>query len=185
MDVITIVLIAVGLAMDAFAVSIANGMTAAGQKRKNALVMAAFFSVFQMLMPVVGWLAGVALADLIMEVDHWVAFGLLAAIGAKMIYEATQNESGKQNGRLRLHTLLTLSVATSIDALMVGLSFAFLQTALTVPIIAIGVVTFVLSFAGYLCGGALGRIFKGKIKAVGGVILILIGVKILFEHLLQ
>jgi putative Mn2+ efflux pump MntP len=183
MDLITIILIAVGLAMDAFAVSIANGMTATIQKRKNALVMASSFSVFQMLMPIAGWLAGLAMAELIMGVDHWVAFILLTIIGAKMIYESAKKENSKQDSSLRIHTLLTLSVATSIDALMVGLSFAFLETALAIPIVTIGIVTFALSFTGYLFGNVLGKIFKSKIKAVGGIILLLIGIKIFLEHL--
>ncbi len=183
MDIITIIFIAVGLAMDAFAVSIASGMSSSSQKRKNALIVALFFGTFQMLMPVVGWLAGITMAELIMEVDHWIAFGLLAFIGSKMIYDATKKESSIEASRLRVHALLTLAVATSIDALMVGLSFAFLQTALVTPIIAIGVVTFSLSFVGFLFGNVIGKIFGNKIKAVGGIILIAIGIKILLEHL--
>ncbi len=183
MDPITIILIAVGLAMDAFAVSIANGMSATNQKHKNALIVASFFAAFQMLMPIAGWLAGLALAEIIMVIDHWIAFSLLTIIGAKMIYESTKKENSEQDSRLRIHTLLTLSVATSIDALMVGLSFAFLQTPLTTPIIAIGVVTFILSFTGYLFGNVIGKIFKNKIKAIGGIILIAIGIKILLEHI--
>jgi putative Mn2+ efflux pump MntP len=183
MDIITIIFIAVGLAMDAFAVSIANGMATTSRKRKNALIMASSFSAFQMLMPLVGWLAGLAMAELIMGIDHWVAFSLLAFIGSRMIYESTKKENGKQDSSLRIHALLTLSVATSIDALMVGLSFAFLQTALATPIIIIGLVTFILSFVGFLVGNVIGKIFKNKIKAVGGIILIAIGIKILLEHI--
>jgi len=183
MDSISIIFISVSLAMDAFAVSIANGMTTTLKKRKNALIMASFFSVFQMLMPIAGWLAGLAMAELVMGVDHWVAFSLLTIIGVKMIYESSKKEKSEQDSRLHIHTLLTLSVATSIDALMVGLSFAFLETAIAIPIAAIGIVTFTLSFVGYLFGNVLGKIFKNKIKTMGGIILILIGVKILFEHL--
>jgi len=183
MDILTIIFIAVGLAMDALAVSIANGMSASGQKRKNAFIVALFFGTFQMLMPLVGWLAGLAMAELIMEIDHWIAFGLLAFIGLKMIYDSSKKESSTKGSNLRIHTLLTLSVATSIDALMVGLSFAFLQTALATPIIVIGIVTFSLSFAGFLFGSSIGKIFGNKIKAVGGIILIVIGIKILLEHL--
>ncbi|MBN1358385.1 manganese efflux pump [Candidatus Bathyarchaeota archaeon] len=183
MDIITIIFIAVGLAMDAFAVSIANGMSSRSQKRKNALIVALFFGTFQMLMPVVGWLAGITMAELIMEVDHWIAFGLLAFIGLKMIYDSSKKESGIEGSKLRVHMLLTLAVATSIDALMVGLSFAFLQTSLVTPIIVIGVVTFSLSFVGFLFGNVIGKLFGNKIKAVGGIILIAIGIKMLFEHL--
>jgi putative Mn2+ efflux pump MntP len=184
MDITTVMLIAVGLAMDAFAVSIAHGMTATSQKRKNALIMASSFSVFQMLMPLVGWLAGLAMAELIMGIDHWIAFSLLTFIGARMIYESTKKESSEQDSNLRVHTLLTLSVAISIDALMVGLSFAFLQTALVIPIVTIGIVTFTVSFAGYLFGNVIGKIFKNKIKAIGGTMLIAIGTKILLEHII-
>ena len=183
MDIITIILIAVGLAMDAFAVSIANGMSTASQKRKNALIVASFFGAFQMLMPIVGWLAGLAMAELIMGIDHWIAFGLLAFIGSKMIYESSKRESSNQDSTLRIHTLLTLAVATSIDALMVGLSFAFLQTTLATPIIIIGLVTFTLSFTGFLFGNVIGNLFGNKIKAIGGIILITIGIKILLEHI--
>ena len=183
MDIITIILLAVGLAMDAFAVSIANGTSTTSQKRKNALIVASFFGMFQMLMPIVGWLAGLAMAELIMGIDHWIAFGLLAFIGSKMIYESSKKESIKQESNLRIHALLTLSVATSIDALMVGLSFAFLQTTLVTPIIVIGLVTFTLSFTGFLFGNVIGNLFGNKIKAIGGIILITIGIKILLEHI--
>jgi putative Mn2+ efflux pump MntP len=183
MGIITIILIAVGLAMDAFAVSIANGMSTTSQKRKNALIVASFFGAFQMLMPVIGWLTGLAMAELIMGIDHWIAFGLLAFIGSRMIYESLKRESDKKNSNLRIHTLLTLSVATSIDALMVGLSFAFLQTTPVTPIIVIGFVTFSLSFTGFLFGNVIGNFFGNKIKAVGGIILIAIGIKILLEHI--
>jgi putative Mn2+ efflux pump MntP len=185
MDIITIILIAVGLAMDAFAVSITHGMTTTNQKRKNALIMASFFGAFQMLMPVIGWLAGLAMAELIMGIDHWIAFSLLMFIGSKMIYESIKKENSEQESSLRIHILLTLSIATSIDALMVGLSFAFLQTELAIPLVIIGIVTFALSFIGYFFGCALGKIFKNKIEAVGGIILILIGLKILLEHIIQ
>ena len=169
--------------MDAFAVSIANGMTATSQKRKNALIMASFFSAFQMLMPLVGWLAGLAMRELIMGIDHWIAFSLLTFIGAKMIYESTNKENSKRDSSLRIHTLLTLAVATSIDALMVGLSFAFLQISVIEPILVIGLVTFSLSLMCFFLGCDIGGILKNKIKIVGGLILIAIGLRILLEHL--
>jgi len=184
MDVVTIVLIAVGLAMDAFAVSIASGITITHQRRKNALLMASFFGIFQMLMPLIGWFVGLSLRDLIIGVDHWVAFGLLAFIGSKMIYDSTKKEDGKKGNTIRISSLLTLSVATSIDALMVGLSFAFLQTAIAVPILVIGIVTFALSYAGFMFGCAIGNIFGNKIKILGGLMLIAIGIKRLLDHLL-
>ena len=184
MDLFTIILIAIGLAMDAFAVSIANGISIKSQKRKNAFIIAAFFGGFQMFMPVIGWLAGLGLEELIMGVDHWIAFGLLAFIGSRMIYDSAKEEDLKRDSNLRIHNLLTLSVATSIDALMVGLSFAFIQTAIATPILIIGLVTFLLSFIGFYFGNIIGQVLGNKIKVIGGVILIGIGLKILLEHLI-
>lgn len=185
MDIITILLIAVGLAMDAFAVSIASGLSTNSKKRqKYALITASFFGFFQMLMPLIGWSIGFNLQKLIAEVDHWLAFGLLAFIGIKMIYDSTKKEKPDKNASLRLSSLLTLSIATSIDALMVGLSFAFIQTSILVPIIAIGIITFSLSYGGYIFGCSLGQFFESKIRILGGIILILIGLKILLDHII-
>ena len=137
-----------------------------------------------MLMPTIGYFAGLSLESIIAGVDHWVAFGLLAFIGSKMIYDAVKKDGDEKTlDNLKLHALLTLSVATSIDALMVGFSFAFLQTAILVPVAAIGVVTFLLSFTGFFCGCHLGRLFGNKIKILGGLILLAIGLRILLEHL--
>lgn len=178
-------LIAVGLAMDAFAVSIAKGMTVTANRRKAAMLTATAFGGFQMFMPVIGWTAGLAFADLISSVDHWLAFWLLAFIGAKMIYEGTKKDIETQNAAdLKLHALLFLAVATSIDALIVGLSFAFLQTSILLPIAAIGGVTFGLSFVGFYFGSGLGKRFGHRIEIGGGAVLILIGVRVLLEHLL-
>lgn len=182
MDILTILLIAFSLAMDAFAVSIANGIVVTHQRRRSALTMALFFGGFQMLMPMIGWLAGLGVKELIMGVDHWIAFSLLALIGSKMIYDSTKKKSDKKDNRLSIHTLLTLSIATSIDALMVGLSFAFLQTHIATPII-IGVVTFSLSLMGFFFGNTVGQFYGNKIKIIGGLILMSIGIKILIEHL--
>ena len=184
MDILTIMLIAVGLAMDAFAVSIAKGISINDQKRKNALIIASFFATFQMIMPMIGWLAGLGLKEVIMGIDHWIALGLLVLIGARMIYDSTKKEDVQRESNLRFHILLTLSVATSIDALMVGLSFAFLQTAVAVPLIVIGIVTFALSYVGFLFGNVIGNILGNKMKVVGGVILIAIGIKIFLEHMI-
>ncbi|MGD6850595.1 MAG: manganese efflux pump MntP family protein [Candidatus Bathyarchaeia archaeon] len=185
MDALTIILIAVGLAMDAFAVSIASGMTIKGNRRRAGLLTAAAFGGFQMLMPVIGWAVGLSLADLISSIDHWIAFGLLAFIGAKMIYEGTKKEEKRKSPtELKMRSLLILAVATSIDALMVGLSFAFLQTSIALPIAVIGAVTFGLSLVGFYFGCGLGKVFGRRIEIVGGGVLILIGLKILLEHLL-
>ena len=184
MDALTIVLIAVGLAMDALAVSIAKGIVIKHQRQKTALLLASFFGGFQMLMPTIGWLAGTSFKTVIMGIDHWIAFGLLTFIGSKMIYDSIRKEDGEKEESLRLHSLMTLAVATSIDALMVGLSFAFLQTQILAPILVIGLITFFLSLMGFYFGCGLGRIFGNKIKIVGGLILLAIGMRILFEDLL-
>ncbi len=184
MELFTAILIALGLAMDTFAVSIAKGIVIERNRRKSALLLASFFGGFQMLMPAIGYIAGFSLSDIIMGIDHWIAFGLLTFIGAKMIFDSTRNKSEKEEATLKLHAVVTLAVATSIDALMVGLSFAFLQTSVVEPILVIGLVTFTLSLAGFFFGCGLGRVFGNRIKIVGGLILIVIGVRILLEHLL-
>ena len=181
-DLLTIILIAIGLAMDAFGVSIAKGMEIGRNRRKSALLIASFFGGFQMLMPAVGWFAGQSLKE-IMGVDHWIAFGLLVFIGLKMIYDSTKREKKNREQSLKLHSLLTLAIATSIDALMVGLSFAFLQTSIIEPILLIGLIAFALSFLGFLFGCGLGRFFGSTVKIAGGLILIAIGIRILLEHL--
>ena len=184
-DALTIVLIAVGLAMDAFAVSIAKGMTISSNRLKAGFLTAVFFGGFQMLMPVIGWGIGQTLSGVIAGFDHWLAFGLLAFIGAKMIYDGTKNgEERNGSDELKLHALLILAVATSIDALMVGLSFAFLQTSIILPVAVIGAVTFGLSLVGFYFGCGLGKVFGHRIEIVGGAVLILIGLRILLEHLL-
>jgi putative Mn2+ efflux pump MntP len=184
MDPITIIIIALGLAMDTFAISIARGIVTNHQRRKTALVMASFFGGFQMIMPAIGWLVGLSFQEIIMGIDHWVAFGLLAFIGLKMIFDSTKTEKEQKEETLKLHSLLALAVATSIDALMVGLSFAFLKTSILEPIILIGLVTFLLSIVGFFFGCGLGRIFGSKVKIAGGLILIAIGLRILLEHIL-
>ncbi len=184
MDILNIIVIALGLAMDAFAVSITSGLTIKNLKIKYAFRIALFFGVFQAFMPLVGWLAGLSLKDFISGVDHWIAFGLLCLIGCKMIYESIKIESSEREiNPLNVYVLLVLSVATSIDALVVGVSFAFLMISIATPIIVIGIVTFLLSFVGVFVGNRSGHFFEGKIEIIGGLILISIGIKILIEHL--
>ena len=182
MDTITLLFIAFGLAMDAFAVSVANGTATKRLKTNNALKMAMFFGSFQAFMPAIGWFLGLGLIDFISGVDHWIAFGLLSLIGSKMIYGSVKKETRpREIASLNLGVLLALSIATSIDALAVGLSFAFLKISITIPIIVIGTVTFLLSFLGVWVGNKLGHFFE-KIGTAGGLILIGIGIKILIEH---
>lgn len=184
MDMLNILFIAFGLAMDAFAVSITSGLTIKNLKIKHAFRIALFFGLFQAIMPLIGWLSGLTIKDFVMSIDHWIAFILLSFIGCKMIYESTKIESEKiKTNPLNMYTLLILSIATSIDALAVGISFAFLLVSIITPILIIGVVTFILSFIGVFIGNLKGHLFEGKIEIFGGVILIGIGLKILIEHL--
>jgi len=183
LDAPTILVIAVGLAMDAFSVSIAYGITTKSNGKTNAIKMASSFGAFQAFMPVLGWLMGVEILEIIAGFDHWLAFGLLALIGCKMIYEATSVEHQPRGKRLDFYTLLILSVATSLDALAVGLSFALLKVSITMPIAVIGTITFTLSFLGATIGDKIGKAQSSKIEVLGGLILIAIGIKILLEHM--
>jgi putative Mn2+ efflux pump MntP len=180
----TILLIAIGLAMDAFAVSMAHGMIIQNRRVATGLIMAGSFGAFQAFMPVLGWLAGLSFIELISGFDHWVAFGLLAFIGGRMIYTARANPKEEKEPKLTASVLLILSVATSIDALAVGLSFSLLRVSITTPVILIGLVTFLLSLTGFSFGNKIGKFFKRKVQVIGGIVLITIGIKILLEHLL-
>ena len=179
---ITPLLVALALGMDSFSVSITNGLANKTFKVDDAFKIGVFFGSFQAIMPLIGWFAGIHVLDLISGFDHWIAFGLLAVIGCRMIYESLRAESKRLVGSPSVFLLLTLSVATSIDALAVGLSFSFLRIFIIVPAIIIGVVTFLLSFLGVYLGGKLGRFLSSRVEILGGVILIAIGIRILVEH---
>jgi len=182
MDLI-IILIALGLAMDSFSVSITRGFTNTKTTLSiEALKTGFFFGLFQAVMPIIGWLAGLSFIDLISGFDHWIAFGLLCFIGVRMIYESISKESKKVVNSSSLKVLLILSIATSIDALAVGLSLSFLETSIITPAIIIGIITFSLSFLGVFIGKKFGSYFE-KIGVLGGVILIVIAINILVEHL--
>lgn len=184
MDIATVLIIAIGLAMDAFAVSISSGLAIKKIRIGHAFRIAFFFGAFQALMPVVGWLAGLGLKDFISAIDHWIAFILLSVIGGKMIYESTfLDEEKEEKDTLNIYILLVLSIATSIDALAVGLTLSFLNVDIASPAIIIGLVTFLLSFAGVYIGDRFGHFFESKIEILGGLILIGIGIKILIQHL--
>ena len=185
---LTIFLTGVGLAMDAFAVSICKGLTMKKVTVKNAVIIAAFFGIFQALMPFLGWLLGSQFEQYIRNIDHWIAFALLAFIGGKMIFEClTEKEEDNENTpfQLNIKELFVLAIATSIDALAVGITFAFLGSEISIyeSIAIIGITTFVISFAGVYIGKLFGGGLKKKAEIAGGIILILIGVKILLEHL--
>lgn len=180
---ITNIFVALGLAADAFAVSLSSGIQIKHIKINKALKIASSFSIFQTLMPLIGWWIGLSFRDWISAVDHWVAFGLLSFIGSRMIYESTQEGSDKRFNPLDIYTLLILSLATSLDALAVGIGFAVLKTSIIAAITVIGFVTFLLCFIGVLAGHKFGNLLQNKIEIFGGLILIIIGSKILIEHL--
>jgi putative Mn2+ efflux pump MntP len=180
---ITNILIALGLAADAFAVSLSSGIQIKNIKINKALKIALSFGLFQALMPLIGWWLGLSLRDLISSVDHWVAFGLLSFIGSRMIYESTQEVNNRKFNPLDIYTLLILSIATSLDALAVGVGFAVLKTSILAAISVIGFITFFLCFIGVFVGHKFGNLFQNKIEILGGLILICIGSRILFEHL--
>lgn len=188
MSFVELFLIAVGLAMDAFAVSICKGLQMKKINYRHGAVIALFFGVFQGVMPLLGWFLGSSFGSYITRADHWVAFVLLAFIGGKMIYEALHGDDDEEMSEggdtLDIKELLILSVATSIDALAVGITFALLpDTNIWVSITAIALVTFVLSLVGVVIGNRFGTKYKNKAELFGGVILVLIGLKILLEHL--
>jgi putative Mn2+ efflux pump MntP len=183
MDLLVVFLIAFGLAMDCFAISIASGAMMRKVHFNHAFRMAFFFGFFQAAMPVIGWLGGRAFAGYISGFDHWVAFGLLATIGCKMVYESRAIEREERRDVMTLRLLLILAIATSIDALAVGISLAFIEAAIFLPVIIIGITTFSLSLAGVYIGERFGHLFENKMEIAGGLILIAIGAKILLEHL--
>lgn len=186
MEFITIIIIAVGLAMDAFAVSIVSGSTYRQLKIMHAFRIALFFGGFQAFMPLIGALAGLSIRQRIQAYDHWVAFALLAAVGGKMIYESFQFKPAKQNSDpSNIFVLLVLSVATSIDALAVGVTLSLITTSIALAVTIIGVVTFILSYLGVAVGKRFGHFFENKIEALGGIVLIAIGIKILATGLLS
>lgn len=183
MGFLEIFLIGVGLAMDAFAVSICKGLSMDRIKVKNALIIGAYFGLFQGGMPIVGYLLGVQFQDKIVAIDHWVAFVLLGLIGANMIREALSKEDVEPDDSVNFKTMIVLAFATSIDALAIGVTFAFLQVNIIYAATVIAVVTFVISLAGVKIGNIFGVKYKSKAEFVGGAILILLGLKILLEHL--
>lgn len=187
MGIAELLLIAVGLSMDAFAVSICRGLGMRRLNLRTAAVLALFFGCFQALMPLVGWALGSQLMWLIAPVDHWVAFVLLAFIGGKMLWEAFhEDDEGcgcEDTSAIDLREFLVLAVATSIDALAAGISFAALNVDIVASVSLIGVITFALSFVGVAVGHFFGARYERPASVVGGVVLILIGLRVLLEHL--
>ncbi|MBR2189466.1 MAG: manganese efflux pump [Eubacterium sp.] len=184
MRFIELVLLAVGLAMDAFAVSICKGLAMRKPVARPAAVIGLWFGGFQALMPLLGFLLGSSFLFLIQSIDHWVAFGLLALIGCNMLREAGKEDGDGQNADTGFVTMLLLAVATSIDAFAVGITFAALQVNIIAAVLLIGGITFVISAAGVFIGYAYGSRYRKSAEIAGGIILIIIGLKILLEHLL-
>lgn len=184
MSIIEIALIGVGLAMDAFAVSICKGLAMRRMNYKKAIIIAAFFGVFQALMPALGYVLGTTFANKIAAIDHWIVFILLALIGANMIKEALSSDDDEcQDDSLRLGDLIMLSIATSIDALAVGITFAFFNVSLLLSVSMIGIITFIICVIGVKVGNVFGEKYKSKAELAGGLILIVMGAKILIDHL--
>ena len=182
MGFIELLLIAVGLSMDAFAVSVCKGLSVKKVSVKHAALAGLYFGGFQFLMPVIGYLLGFRFESVIESIDHWVAFVLLAFIGGNMIKESF-GKGEELNDDFGVRTMLLMAIATSIDALAVGITFAFLEVQILPAAGLIGVTTFLLSFVGIYIGNAFGTRYKSRAELAGGIILVVIGVKILFEHL--
>ena len=183
MGLIELFLIAVGLSMDAFAVSVCKGLAMPKCTFKKAAIVGLWFGGFQALMPAIGYILGAQFQETIASIDHWIAFVLLALIGGNMIHEALDNDEEEADASLDVKTMFFLAVATSIDALAIGITFAFLKVSIIPAVCFIGIVTFIISFAGVKIGNVFGARYKNKAEIVGGVILILLGLKILLEHL--
>lgn len=191
MGLIELLLLAVGLSMDAFAVSVCKGLAMGGVKPRHMLICGAWFGGFQALMPMIGYLLGAAFENVISAVSSWIAFGLLVLIGGNMLREVLSKDEEKETNKMDVRTMFMLAVATSIDALAVGVTFACVPVELfaesqllntVCAVLIIGVTTFAISCGGVKAGGVFGTKYKTKAEAAGGVILILIGVKILLEH---
>jgi putative Mn2+ efflux pump MntP len=184
MNLFTIFFIALALATDAFAVSIASGIAIKNLRIKHALIIATWFGLFQAIMPLLGWFGGTELRIFIAEIDHWVVFALLFLIGCKMIYESFQlHPIENRFNPMEVHVLFSLSIATSLDAFAAGVSFALLNISVVTPVLIIGVVTFILSFIGVCVGDRGTHFFEKKMEMVAGILLIFIGIKVLVDHL--
>lgn len=184
MEFLTVFLLAIGLSFDSFAVSVCSGLNLPQIRFMQAAKIAIFLALFQAVMPLIGWLVGNSIKSLIEPVDHWIAFGLLSLIGGKMIIESfIDSEAREIKNPLNIRVILTLSVATSIDALAVGFSFATLLSKILIAVLIIGLVTFIASMLGILLGKKTGPSVNRYAEIFGGVILLLIGTKILAEHL--
>lgn len=183
MEIIEIILISLGLAMDAFAVSICKGLSMKKMNYNKAIIIALYFGLFQAIMPLIGYILGDTFDHKIRVIDHWVAFFLLSLIGANLLKESFSKDTEKSNDRTDLKTMTILAIATSIDALAIGITFAFLEVNIVLALIMIGIITFIMSFIGVKIGNVFGSMYEKKATFVGGTILIFMGIKILLTHL--
>ena len=182
MGLLELFILAVGLSMDAFAVSVCKGLSVKKMEPKHALICGAYFSGFQALMPTIGYLLGSQFESMITQIDHWIAFVLLGIIGINMIKESREDEDEELNASFDVKTMLALAVATSIDAMAVGISLAVLRSPIVLEATIIGIVTLLISAFGVFFGNQVGRRIDLKLDLIGGVILIGLGTKILIEH---
>jgi putative Mn2+ efflux pump MntP len=182
MNFLTLLILSIGLSFDTFAVSVSSGLIRKEIIFWQAVRIAIILAVFQALMPVIGWFGGVSIKSYIEPIDHWIAFGLLVIIGVKMITESFKDNDSKSLNPTKLKVILVMAFATSIDALVVGISFAIVEVNLVVAIVTIGFVTFLASMLGILCGKKSGARLGMRMEILGGAILIGIGIKILLEH---
>lgn len=179
-----LLILAVGVSMDALAVAICKGLSIQKLKFRHMLIVGAWFGIFQALMPTIGWLLGSTFADLVTSIDHWISFILLAIIGGNMLRESlSKQEEDSCDCSLAFSAMLVLAVATSIDALAVGVTLALLDVNIIAVVLSIGLCTFIISAVGVKIGNVFGMKFKAKAEFLGGAVLILIGLKILLEHL--
>ena len=185
MSLLEFLVIAVGVSMDAFAVSVCKGLSVRKLRPSHVFSVSLWFGGFQALMPLIGYYLGVSFADMVSEVDHWIAFVLLSIIGGNMIKESFENAGYESDSDFSFKTMLMMAIATSIDALAVGVSFAFLKVDIWTAVLLIGVTTAAFSGAGLAVGNVFGVRYKSKAELAGGVILVLIGLKILLEHLIS
>ena len=183
MDFIEIMFIGIGLAMDAFAVSICKGLAIKNISKKNILKISLYFGIFQMIMPLAGYFLGNSFQHIIYKIDHWIAFALLLGIGLNMIKEAFSKDLEERDDSLDAKTMIVFAIATSIDALAVGITFGFLKVNIILAVCIIGIITFSLCSIGVKLGNRFGNKFQNKAEIFGGIILILIGIKILLEHI--
>lgn len=186
MELLTIILIGFGLTGDTLAVSITSGLSMSHIRFKQALRIAVVLAIFQALMPLLGWYLGIQIKDYIIELDHWIAFILLSLIGGKMIVESLKPEEEKKEfNPLKFNVLIGMAISTSIDALIVGVSFAFINVNIVLTIGIIWFLTFMVAMTGVLIGKKTGNLFGKKAEILGGIILIAIGAKIFIQHLLE